>query len=344
MMRIALWLLGATLLLAACQKPSQPSVVAHRGVYHWKTTYNPSEWEKQWMKDHHVDRLYVKLFDVVDGAADNKPGWKMVPVATTQFLQPLPTDIDVVPVVYITVDAIRTLDRYDWSSLDYYAKLIVKRIDDIMAENLGSSASLSDSSSLLREVQLDCDWTRQTEATYFAFVRHIKEILHDRGITLSGTLRLHQLHEVESPTQNYFGTPDSIPFDRSLLMCYNTGRLQDPSTKNSILDFNDAKPYLQQYHLDSLSRTDVAYPVYGWGVAFDGKGRFQSLVSSRQLAGAQRPQGCTIREEWGSPAEIRRMQQALPVLDSNRTIVLYHLDSLNLTKYSHEDIEEFYSR
>lgn len=304
---------------------------AHRGVYHWKTTYNPSEWEKRWMKDHGIDRLYVKLFDVEAGELAGEPGWLMVPTGTTRFKQMLPKDMEVVPVVYITIDAIRSLEKGWWDKTPRYAHLIVKRIDDMMTSHYKGT---------VREVQLDCDWTEHTEECYFRLVREVKEQLHERGIVLSGTLRLHQLHEVEQPTESYRGT-DYIPFDRCLLMCYNTGHLQKPETKNSILDFNDVAPYLKQYHLDSLPRTDVAYPVYGWGVEFDEEGRFQRLINSKNLPQTKSKQ---IREEWGEASHICRTQEALPALDDLHTTVLYHLDSLNLSRYSHEDIETFYSR
>lgn len=325
------------LLLSACTKEDRlqtPS--AHRGVYHWKTTYNPTEWEKQWMKDHKVDRLYIKLFDVEAGNKAWESDWKMVPVATTVFNQKLPKDIDVVPVIYITVDAIRALDAdsWSWGDKERYARLIVKRIDDMMSEHYEGT---------IREVQLDCDWTQQTEHAYFMLTREVKSLLHKRGITLSGTLRLHQLREVENPYKNelYLGGKDSIPFDRSLLMCYNTGRLQDRHTDNSILDFDDVKPYLKQYHLDTLPRTDVAYPTYGWGVVFNKDGSFRTLLNSQWMPDKSNKQ---VRVEWGEPQEIRKTQRALPILDSTHTTILYHLDSLNLSKYSYEDIEEFYSR
>ena len=340
MKRFTYLLLAAAALLVSCSHDKGlPS--AQRGVYHWKTTYDPTEWEKEWMKEHRVGRLYVKLFDVVTGEAANEPDWKMVPEATTIFKQKLPADMDVVPVVYITVDAIRALeyDEWDWSeSAPLYARLLVKRIDDMMAEHYDGT---------VREVQLDCDWTDQTETAWFSFVHKVKELLHKRNICLSGTLRLHQLHEVAWPRVDRWGDADSIPFDRSLLMCYNTGRLQAPDTRNSILDFDDVEPYLKQYILDSLPRTDVAYPVYGWGVEFDKQGKFQRLINSRQLSDnlrSQQKRNVTIREEWGEPGEIRRTQRALPVLDNPHTTILYHLDSLNLSRYSYEEIEAFYNR
>ena len=338
MKRFTYLLLVAALLVSCGHDKGLPS--AQRGVYHWKTTYDPTEWEKEWMKEHRVGRLYVKLFDVVTGEEANEPDWKMVPEATTMFKQKLPADMDVVPVVYITVDAIRALDNdgWFWDNTDLYARLLVKRIDAMMAEHYDGT---------VHEVQLDCDWTAKTEAVYFQLVRNMKDLLHERDITLSGTLRLHQLHEVACPHEDRWGRTDSIPFDRSLLMCYNTGRLQAPDTRNSILDFDDVEPYLKQYSPDSLPRTDVAYPVYGWGVEFDKQGKFQRLINSRQLPEnlrSQQKRDVTIREEWGEPGEIRRTQRALPVLDNPHTTILYHLDSLNLSRYSYEDVEAFYSR
>jgi len=288
----------------------------------------------QWMKDHRVDKLYVKMFDVEAGAKDSKPDWKMVPVATTQFKQKLPTEMEVVPVVYITVDAIRALDEegWDWEDKRLYAKLIVKRIEAMMAEHYEGT---------IREVQLDCDWTQQTRRSYFMLAGEVKELLHERDITLSGTLRLHQLCEAEpQQDEECYHVYDSLPFDRSLLMCYNTGRLQEWDTKNSILDFNDVKPYLKQYHLDTLPRTDVAYPVYGWGVQFDDDGKFVKIINSHNLP---QEKDRHIREEWGRPQEIHSVQRALPMLDGEHTTILYHLDSLNLSRYSYEEIEEFYS-
>lgn len=310
---------------------------AHRGIYHWKTTYDPTDWEIQWMKDHQIDRLYIKLFDVDAGAKNNNPDWRMVPIATTVFKQKLPADMDVVPVIYITVDAIRALDAesWHWEDKQRYAELLVKRINDIMAEYYEGT---------IREVQLDCDWTPQTEEVYFMLVREVMFLLHRQGITLSGTIRLHQLHEMEEPTEDEWNIKHEIPFDRCLLMCYNTGRLQDPKTDNSILNFKDVKPYLGQYHLDSLPRTDVAYPVYGWGVEFSEDGQFQKIVNSHNLNDSKQESSVRIREEWGKPEEIRKTQQALPTLDPLHTTILYHLDSLNLSKYSYEDIEDFYSR
>ena len=314
--------IAATLLfVCSCgQGNRQPS---HRGIYHWKTTYAPTGWEKQWMADHHVDRLYIKLFDVDAGPKAGWDGWKMVPVATTQFREPLPAEMDVVPVVYITVDAIRQLGDLQWNRelRDMYASLIVKRIDDMMQDHWSGT---------LREVQIDCDWTDKTEQTYFALAEGIRDKLHKRGITLSGTVRLHQLVEQQD-----------IPFDRALLMCYNTGNLHSRETRNSILDFDDVRPYLRQYKANTLPGTDVAFPVFGWGVEYRKDGTFRRLIHSSHMPESSND---SVRVEWGQQKDICETQSALPLLDADHTTILYHLDSLNLSHYSHEDIETFYSR
>jgi len=335
-----LGLIAATLLFVCSCGHHDNQHHAHRGVYHWKTTYNPTNWEKQWMKDHKVDRLYIKLFDVDAGYKNGYLDYSMVPVATTRFVQDLPDGLEVVPVVYITVDAIRGLKaKNQWNTpYDYYADILIERITKMMQQN---------GKPQFQEVQLDCDWTQQTKETYFRLCIAVGKVLHSRGKTLSGTLRLHQLREVEQPAKVHYGWRDTIPFDRSLLMCYNTGHLQDPKTKNSILDFDDVLPYLKQYHSSNLPRTDVAYPIYGWGVEFHKDGGFKKIVSSHSLNREKESldvENTVIREEWGEPEDILQTQASIPTLDTCHTVILYHLDSLNLSRYSYEDIENFYSR
>lgn len=326
--------LTLTTLLSCSHRNGGGPAPAHRGIYHWKSTYDPNAWERQWLKEHQIDRLYIKLFDVKPGAGEGFPDWAMVPVATTQFKRPLPAEMEIIPVIYITLDAIRALG----TDTRTYAELIVKRIDDIMADNYDG---------IVHEVQLDCDWTERTRDAYFRLAYEVGLLLHQRNITISGTVRLHQLREMVPLSQAETAQRNSIPFDRVLLMCYNTGHLQDPRTHNSILDFSNVKPYLRQYSPTHLPLTDVAFPVYGWGAEFDEKGRFLRLINSHDLPDAlkrQKERHVKIREEWAVARDIILTQQALPILDTLHTTILYHLDSTNLSKYSHEDIEAFYSR
>ena len=304
-----LLLLLLLLLLSSCgKKVDSPS--SDRGVYHWKTTYAPNAWEKNWLRDHHVNKLYVKLFEVDAGEKHGFPGWSMVPVATTRFAEPLPADMEVVPVIYITLDAINALNPYD----DYrYASMLVDRVFSMMDENWDGKVS---------ELQIDCDWTQSTRFWFFNFAQSLDYILYQRGVILSGTVRLHQLSD------------EDIPFDRCMLMCYNTGRLQDASTHNSILDFNDAAPFLRNAP-ETLENYDIAWPAYGWGLAFTQDGKFLKITKPEANE--------NVRIEWGEPSQVAKVRQALPEMNSP-AVVLFHLDSANLSHYSYEEIENLFAR
>ena len=193
--------------------------VAHRAAYFWKTTFDLSESEKSFLSDHKIGRLYLRLFDVVveKNWADNSP--EVVPVATTSFVSSVPEGLEIVPTVYITIDALRQYSSYE----DALAELITKRV-----LNMCSYHDLGD----IREVQFDCDWTSSTKGAYNNLCEKARQILHDRGILLSGTIRLHQIEEAV------------YPFDRGVLMLYNTGALMDSGTTNSILPFDDVNKYL----------------------------------------------------------------------------------------------------
>ena len=80
----------------------QPQSQTERAIYHWKTTFNPTQWELQFLEDHHIDRIYLHLFDVVP----NEEGTDVVPAATLRLMQPLPTGIEIVPTVYVSREAI----------------------------------------------------------------------------------------------------------------------------------------------------------------------------------------------------------------------------------------------
>jgi hypothetical protein len=131
------------------------------------------------------------------------------------------------------------------------------------------------------------------------------------------------------------------PVDYGVLMVYNTGDLRSPRTANSILDYSDVKPYLRRIDASMLDSMDFAWPVFGWGVAFDANGRFQRLVSSSALDADT--SSASLREEWGRVDDIQRVQRRLPARGRHTTI-LYHLDSLNLSKYTYDEIETIYSR
>ena len=307
MKRTVLFLLAA-LALASCSGGDEPV----RAIYHWKTTYNPTDYELRWLRDHHVQRLYLRLFDV--DVYDNDDYGNAAPIATTRFLQPLPDDMEIVPVIYITNEAMGRMLGY--------------RVAELIAERVAKMADCNGFE--LKELQVDCDWTERTRSDYYYFCRSLRECLHEKGVRLSSTVRLHQVDT----------TLADLPVDGKVLMLYNTGNLRSPHTENSILDDADVKPYLRHIDASMLDSMDFAWPVFGWGVAFDTAGNFQRLVPSSALAADT---SARLREEWGRVEEIQLLQRRLP-MRGNHTTILYHLDSLNLSKYTYDEIEEIYSR
>lgn len=307
MKRTVLFVLAA-LALASCSGGDEPV----RAIYHWKTTYNPTQYELQWLRDHRVQRLYLRLFDV--DVYDNDDYGNAAPIATTRFLQPLPDDMEIVPVIYITNEAMGRMWGY--------------RVAELIAERVAKMADCNGFE--LKELQVDCDWTERTRSDYYYFCRSLRECLHEKGVRLSSTVRLHQVDT----------TLADLPVDGKVLMLYNTGDLRSPKTANSILDYSDVKPYLRRIDASMFDSMDFAWPVFGWGVAFDANGRFQRLVPSSAL-GADT--SASLREEWGRVDDIQRVQRRLPARGRHTTI-LYHLDSLNLSKYTYDEIETIYSR
>ena len=298
-------------LLAACSGGEEGGTV--RAVYHWKTTYNPTQYELQWLRDHRVTRLYLRVFDV-----DIYEEEDIAPIATTRFRQLPPDSMEIVPVVYITNEAMGRV--YYWST-EKYAEKIADRVIR-MAECNGFE---------LKEMQVDCDWSERTEETYYALCESLRKYLNEKGVRLSSTVRLHQVCD----------KLDELEVDDKVLMLYNTGNLRSRETRNSILDYKDVEPYLSRLTSARMATMGVAWPVFGWGVAFDGEGRFSHLVTSANLASDS---AAHLREEWGELGEMRRVWEKMPQASGQHVVVLYHLDSLNLSKYSYDEIEDIYNR
>ena len=95
-------------LLVSCGTGNDPqsNTQPERAIYHWKTTFNPTQWELQFLKDHHITRIYLHLFDVVP----NEEGTNVVPAATLRLMQLVPAGIEVIPTVYVSREAIDIVD------------------------------------------------------------------------------------------------------------------------------------------------------------------------------------------------------------------------------------------
>lgn len=283
-------------------------------IYHWKTIYRPNEYEMDFLKKHHINRLYLKFFDVGIDNLYNGEGVQPVPIATTVFVDSVlrvQDYIDVVPVVFITVEALRLGKPL--------SEKIVKRVDDMCRANHIK----------YDEIQLDCDWTKETKNMFYALCQDIKKRLHCKKKGLSATIRLHQLR-------------DTLPdIDYGVLMLYNTESLSNPNVKNSILSSQAVKAYMR--HAQSDKHLDFAYPTYEWTLWFK-DGKFKGIVNSKEHShekGELRHEQSDFNEIMETKSILKMELQDIAYPSSN---IIYHLDSANLSKYSDDEIDKIYSR
>lgn len=309
-------LISTALLACGGERNSAPSPIHHdisnrNSIYHWKTTFDPDPSEIEFLNKHGIKRVYLRMFDVapqenlVTGETD------VVPIATTKFISPIPAGIEIVPVAYITIDALRAMAGREVT----YANLITERLLAMASYNECGT---------IREIQLDCDWTSTTKSSYDRICHVVKSSLEPKGIELSVTVRLHQLQE-------------SAPIaHRGVLMLYNTGALKDPKTYNSILFINDAEPYIKptSYRIP----LDYAYPTFGWGVKFKNN-RFVSIVSHDSCTLSDQEY---IRYERASSSEILRVKKLVEekIGRPAKGNILYHLDQSQLKHYSDDEISQ----
>ncbi len=323
----------------ACKKDipeQQQDYKQPNAIYYWKTVFRLNGAERKFLTDHNIGRMYIRFFDVA--MDDPNQYWtKVNPIATIIFKETPPEDIEIVPTVFITNEGLKS-EYFDNS----YPSKILKRILTMAETNNIQN---------IREIQIDCDWTQTTQEKYFNFLRILKDSLAPKGILLSTTIRLHQ-----------FSLP-APPVDRGVLMCYNTGNLKDNQSINSILNVSDVQPYVKNIDNYSLP-IDVAYPTFSWAVWFHDK-RFKAILRSADKADTETYkyqtnniyttiQGHYVDGYYVAPGDDIRFenadfQQTMAVkhmLDHkfrNASIILYHLDSLNLSKYSSNEIDQIYN-
>ena len=224
--------------------------VKRNSVYYWKTVFDIDSTAMSFIEKHDIGRIYLRMFDVATEPDFLNGNFEIVPIATTKFASSVPNNLEIVPVTYITIDALRAMAGREAE----FASLIVERLLAMSSYNECGK---------INEIQLDCDWTSTTKNSYCKLCGIVKDSLSSKGMDLSITVRLHQLQETPPPA------------DRGVLMLYNTGALKSTETQNSILCIDDVKPYIKQKKY--AIPLDYAYPVFGWGVKF-WNNKFVSIV------------------------------------------------------------------
>lgn len=254
MQYIAIAIYAITLLITSvsCTSRNCPDDKAWHGVgiYYWRTTWRLQESDLAAIRDKRASRIYLRLFDVV--MRDGQP----MPTATIAIDSKLdiPKGVSIVPVVFVDADVLRVPHSSSTISTKA-ARVLGQRIVRRVAQICQTHHIQID------EMQIDCDWTEQTEATFFELLQEARTTLAVQGHKLSVTIRLHQLAKAPPPA------------DYGVLMLYNTSDIKDSGSKdahNPILDERDVRPYLrwlEDYNLPLVA----ALPEFSWPVLYEGE-------------------------------------------------------------------------
>ena len=230
-MRVICGLLPLLLIvLSSCN--SRESLNDENAVYYWRTEWRLDSLERSFLSRYDVRRVYCRYFDVViDDTDDSDPH----PNATISFVDSVPSDLEIIPTVYITEACMHR--RHEGLAEKVVRRLVqMNETHDVVG---------------VKEIQMDCDYTVQSRQLYYDFLADVRRIAADHGLRLSTTIRLHQL---SMPVP---------PVDYGVLMIYNTGDPRRFEERNPILDLRDVQPYLR-YLDDYQLPLAAAYPVYEW--------------------------------------------------------------------------------
>jgi len=301
---IILILAGTLLSMAGCKEHGD---APKRGVYYWSTSFSLDSTKLKFLKDHSIDRIYLRLFDVVsDNGAPHPNATVLFPDTAAN------SPVEIVPVVYIHNDVMA-------GNVSGLGAKILDRIGR-MAETHGFGP--------VKELQIDCDWTGSTRKHFFEFMDSLHTLTTTAGITLSVTIRLHQLAQ-KAPSA-----------DKGILMVYNTGDMTRLDVEKPILDLNDVKPYLRNLS-DYPLPLATAYPIYRWDLLFR-NGRFVDIIHSPDEIPVLESDSIVIRQPSATEIITTRRAVESARADCSGEILLFDLNNYNINRYSNEDFETFF--
>ncbi|HKX85521.1 MAG TPA: hypothetical protein VJL37_02530 [Flavobacterium sp.] len=319
-----------------------------RAFYYWKSNSSIDDDDAKHLKDLKVRKLYVKLFEVDYNEARGNFPYEKSRIGKYEL-----DDLDsvtVVPTIFIKNGIFQYNDE---KSLDQLADNITFLIDKYSKEEYGEGQKLFD----YNEIQIDCDWTKSTKDKYFYLLKKIKSL---SGKEISCTLRLYPYKYPD-----IMGVP---PVDKVTLMCYNLIKPLTKKTKNSILDIEELKKYLNEKKSYPV-HIDVALPVFYWTQLYQNN-RFTELLdlstndvktfaknteplwyqiekdTSFNYGDTYLKIGDQVKCEDVPAADINKAVAIIKKyvdLDKSTTISLFDLDENTFKQYTHEEISGFYS-
>lgn len=310
----------------SCQSPKRK---ISPSFYHWKTELSISQKEKVYCDSLHIEKLYLKAFDVDWEEAENKA----IPKAVLQIKNKQNLSKSIALCVFVTN---RTMEKIEEGRVGDLAEKVYKKLQ-IIADSLSPSQ--------VNELQIDCDWTPKTRKNYFLFLEEIKKRMPPKQ-ELSVTLRLHQIKFYEKT-----GVP---PVKTGFLMCYNMSDVRNTNTKNSILDINIMRQYLSNFDTYPL-HLNLILPTFSWGI-LQRQGQVIQLLSdfqpdsshfaliapdkyrvtqSHYYRGIYLYEDDKIKVEKAMPEDLLKAAELLsPLLPKDSlTIAFYHLSAENIQAY-----------
>jgi hypothetical protein len=333
----------------AAAEPAAARPAAARAFYYWRTTFALSPAEERALRELHVDRLYVRMFDLAWDAVAAAPAelGAIAPAADAHVH--VPTTVEIVPVVFLRDEVLRR------TGVAGAAALAARTWRGVQAR----AAALGIAP---RELQLDCDWTDASRDAFFAFVRALRTVTRGSRLALSATIRLHQVKYRERT-----GVP---PVDRGMLMFYNMGTFRSDVGARAIFDADAAQKYLARV-ADYPLPLDVALPIWSWTVHLrDDRvvGLLQSTdpaelaalpfladagpdrhVATRTafLHGELIREGDVLAGEVTGPAETLAAARLVashlaPPGGAPRTVSLFDLSERNLTRHGNDPLDQVF--
>ena len=297
------------MVLSSCSR--QTDVQPVRSMYYWRTVFTLSQAERDFMKAHHVERLYVRYFDVVLNEQGEPTPNATIKFPTAPSGSERGTVGEIVPVVFITNDCMARPH-------EGLAEKVLTRVLQMNETHDVKGVS---------ELQIDSDWTITTRRNFFAFLDELRPLAKAKGIALSATIRLHQLSQPVPPV------------DRGVLMVYNTGDVTRFDCHHPILDLNDVRQYLR--HLKSYDLPlSAAYPLFSWRVLFR-NGRYVGIMHGDDLPVID---GDSIALRQPDMPHIIEAREAIGRLrsDIHHEVILYDLSEQNITRFKTNDYETIF--
>ena len=342
---LALLLLSA--MLFSCKKDNKVANV-ERAFYYWKDM-SLDQLQLNEINKLKVKKLYLKLFEVdYSEARGNFPFEKNRP-SSYEFDHL--DSIEVVPTIFIKNGIFQYNDEKSLDKLaDNIAFLINKYSND--SEYSEKKEQIFE----YKEIQIDCDWTKSTKEKYFYLLRKIKEYSKK---DISCTLRLYPYKYPD-----IMGIP---PVDKATLMCYNLIKPLSEKEKNSILDIEELKKYLDKQRSYPI-HLDIALPTFYWAQLYQNN-NFVSLLNLstdeiKEFSKEVKPFWYQVERDVTidysnylkagdqikcEEVSIETLNQAVAIikknvaLDKNTTISFFDLNVNTFKQYSNEEISNLYT-